>query len=165
MAVKQTLNYNNLRIINRWFNSFMRVIEENSDDYAFYRGMIYSDSAENLHFEWLVSDIDGSISIKNMQYDDRTEDIFYGKKFSLKNDKEVSNAINELLNKIVSLPFSVSKIYFDVSSQFKSGKVFKDPKEAGSYIIYLIADTNNEHTMCVAGSVSGKEIATDWDKL
>lgn len=163
--VKVILKPNVVDTFSKLFKKFKDVIEDNSDDYAFYRGEIYSDSTDNINVDFLVSDENGNMSRKTLAFNPESRIIYYGKKFSLKDDTKVGDAIYSLVEKIQTLPQPVSKIYFDMCPTFKEGKLFKDPKEVGSVIIYLLGKYDNDHSMCYSDAGLSGDLAKDWDNL
>lgn len=149
----------------KWFKRFKDVIENNSDDYAFYRGELYSDSANNINVDFLVSNEDGNIYRKTLTFDPSNRAIYYGKKFSLRDDKEVGDAIYSLVENIQKLSKPVSRVYFDMCQIFREGKLFKDPNEEGSVIIYLIGKYDFDHSMCLSDSNDTGILSKDWNDL
>ena len=164
MAVKEILTEKAVSNMNRLFKSFTDVFQNNSDDYAFYRAEIFADELGDVHISWLLSDINGTFKIKNMVYKDDTGDIFYDNKFELKDSKQIAKAIHNLLVGIEKFPRDLSRIYFDVGT-FKAGKMFMDPREPGSYILYLMSYMagKDEPSFCITnGAVGNNSLTRDW---
>lgn len=165
IAMKEEL----LRVFSKRFLKFTKIITEASDDYSFYRGKIYSDSEGLVHIDFLLADIEGVFKQKGLAYNDATGDIFYDKKFSLKGDAKIAAAIHELLVFLSELPKPISTVYFEIYSTYRIGKMFLDPKEPGSYIVYLLSGhsqnedpSNEEYSYAITGR---SELMKNWNKI
>lgn len=169
MKAKEVISERGLRIFESIFKPFIKAVTESSDDYAFYRGELFSDDNGTIHTNWYVSDIDGAYKVKGFIYNDETGDIFYDKGFVLKNDELVARELHTLLLNIERLGKPISKIHFEVFRSFISGKMFLDPNEAGCYEVYLISLAPNGIDMpsfCMTGGVKGhKSLTCDWNSL
>ena len=168
-VAKIAMKPNLLSAFSKQFVKFSRLIMDSSDDYSFYRGKIFSDESGLIHIDFLVADIDGVFKKKGLSYDDASGDVFYDNKFSLKNDARVSEGLRSLVSFISDLPKPVSTVFFEMGSVYRIGKMFLDPKEPGSYIIYLLSGhsnnedpTNEEFSYGITGS---SELMRNWNGL
>lgn len=160
-----SLKYEVVRKMESVFKPFIKTIEDNSDDYAFYRGAFYVDSNGNIVLDLLASDINGVVKSKSLLYDPEFDRIFYGGKFSLKSDKEISVAIRELISKIEKINPPISKLYFEFTQEFKEGLVVPDSTgEEGEVVLYLIGTFNEDHNLCLQSTDCGI-LSKDWGKL
>lgn len=161
------LNSKYLLYFNQVFQRFMNVIELNNNDYAFYRGELFStDEDDYIHLCWLVTDIDGVYKLKSIEYDDETGEIFCDKKFSFLNPNAVSSAIHTLLEDIEKFQLPLSHVYFETFRGYRASRIVKDPKEKGSYILYLISsDTEDILGSYLTGSIKrNTELIGNWNK-
>lgn len=164
---EKMLNAKYLMYFNKIFQRFMNVVEMNNNEYAFYRGELFSSDLDDyIHLCWLVTDIDGVYKLKSIEYDDETGEIFYDKKFSFVDPKVVSDAIHTLLEEIERFQLPLSHVYFETFRGYRASRIVKDPKEKGSYILYLISsDTEDILGSYLTGSIKrNTELVSNWNK-
>lgn len=167
MENEKRLNSKYLMYFNKLFTRFMNVVENNNNDYAFYRGELYSTNEDDfIHLCWLVSDIDGVYKLKSIAYDDETGEIYYDKRFSFVNQEEVSGAIHTLLEGIERFQLPLSHVYFETFRGYRFSRIVRDSKEAGSYVLYLISsDTEDTLGSYLTGSIKrNTELVGNWNK-
>lgn len=158
-----------VKLFGKHFTKFTKTITDASDDFSFYRGKVFSDEHGMIHIEFLVANIDGVFKRVELIYKDDTGEIFYDKNFSLKNDAVIAKAIHELILFISDLPKPISTVYFEMYNSYRIGKLFLDPKEPGSYIVYLLNGhsqnedpTNEEYSYAISGN---NDLMRNWNKI
>lgn len=129
------------------FLKLSKLIAEGTDVFAFYRGEIYEDSDCTLGMYLVASDENGNFVPLQVIINQVTGSFKYNYGNSIKNwfrfnnEKAILDAIIEVIKVAESLNFSLSTIYFEVATEgYKRGCAEPDPKEEGSYIMYIFSE-------------------------
>lgn len=166
MEGKKVFNKGALSKISYQFSKFKNLLEESTDKYAFFRAKIFSSDENTITIDFVGGDEDGNYKRLSLDYNPVTGDIYYSKRFSLRNEGKVKKAIEDIINFMNSTGESFSTIYFDFSTSFRIGNLFPDPKESGSYICYLIGYTaeKDDPNYCLTEAIKqcGSDLAGTW---
>lgn len=157
--------------LNAWIKEFCDKIQNNCDEYSFYRADLYSNSNCNICMDFMVSDIEGRFRKPAVEYDPATEDLFYemGSKFNFASEDAAKKAIRSLVEKLETFPYPISRVLFDFNHEHKlvKGYAKKDLSEPGSMMLYLEGDNNYREFYNYSEGIPivGIWLAGDWGEL
>lgn len=135
-----------LKAFNGKLLKLSKLISEGTDAFAFYRGEIYEVSEGILGMYLIASDVNGNFVPLQVIINQVTGSFKYEygnakNWFRFNNEKAIFDAIIETIMVAESFKFSLSTIYFEVATEgYKRGCAEPDPKEAGSYIMYIFSE-------------------------
>ena len=166
------LGGNSLMHLERIFTGFKKSIEEASDDFAFFRGELYMEEGEECIFlDLLVSNIDGNYKRFTLQFNPANGLLYLPEKFALqRNEEEVKASIMKCVNALDNIEFPISKLYFDISPSFFTGRLIPDSQAEGMYIMYLIGERDKTgdasgFNFADATATCGSDISGDKKKI
>lgn len=174
-----TLQANVLRAFNDKFLRLSEVIKESTVVYDFYRGEIYETKSGLLGIDYLVTNDKGCFRRFVTEINQDTKQVFYSRNkekfhFSARVEAEIIDCVEDILVTAESFNFSLTKIYFEFSSKYyRKATAELDPKEPGSYIMYLFCDEDLRSKYDLASGYNNlgageekklmKEICGDWE--
>ena len=136
-----------LKAFNGKLLKLSKLISDGTDVFAFYRGEIYEVSEGTLGMYLVASDVNGNFVPLQVSINQVTGSFKYNygnsakNWFRFNNEKAILDAIIEVIMVSESFNFSLSTIYFEVATEgYKRGCAEPDPKEAGSYIMYIFSE-------------------------
>ena len=163
---KKVFNKGALSKISSQFSKFKTLLEDSTDKYAFFRAKIFSSDENTITIDFVGGDEDGNYKRLSLDYNPVSGDIYYSRKFSLRNESKIKKAIEDIINFMNSTGESFSTIYFDFAPTFRIGNLFPDPKEPGSYICYLIGyiAEKDDPNYCLTEAIKtcGNDLAGTW---
>lgn len=169
MSVKK-LRSENIAFISSIFEGFYEALLENCSSHALYRGEIFGDSAGNIRCEMIATNIKGSFEKKYLLLDLESNTMFHSKGLVFDNEKAVQAAYYQLIADIVGrLPWTMNRIYFDISKRFKVGSVesLANSDEKNLYLIgesdmrYLLKSDNDDKKNLV-GEICKPWMSKSW---
>lgn len=119
---------------------FMDVVQDNCDDYAFYRGKVYATEEDKISLEFLGSNISGNPKFLEATYDADKDVMYYSKRFSLNNEEAVIKSLVKLVSFIERVKTPISVLRFDVSTSYKFALATPSPVDPGCAIVSMIGN-------------------------
>lgn len=165
------LQSNVLRDFNYKFVKLSEVIKNSTDVYDFYRGEIFEAESGMLGLGFVVTDIRGNFKRLEIEIDPDDGDFYYsgrGKKafyFSEKVQKEIFRLIDEIIQVAERYKFPVSRIYFELTEKYyRKATAENDPKEKGSFILYMFCNENLRRKYCLSEAYSAKKEQAEGER-
>lgn len=150
MFKKKVLDEKVTKQIGKYVKEFSSVIEENNDDYAFYRGEVYSEN-DMICIRFRVSDENGIEGTAEMVFNPESDTLSYSKKFSMKNEQEVIKALVKFISKIERFNPPISVLRFDIGMSYQYCQIEPSVDDPGCAIMLIVATKSKD--------VSGREIS------
>lgn len=143
---KKKLTVSQLKSLQRVCDNFRKLVEANSDDYAFYRCTLTSDG-DIIYAVFSGANEDGNIIQSQFGYSLSKEET-YCRKISFRKEAVVANALYDLIVNLMNLiPFNVGMLDFPVEGEFKEGFIMDYNQEPGTALIIVEDSLKNEDFM------------------
>lgn len=167
MVKKRMLTDGELRKFAHVVKEFTDVIQENNDDYAFYRGMVYTDvTGDVICVDFSVTDIDAREYTHTMYYNVVTNAISYSKRMSMNNDSKVIAALVKLVSRLERFDPPISKLRFDISAGYEYGFIDPSVEDEGCAVVTIFGMRPRDVQGRVYGFKlsKGGELTDGWGK-
>lgn len=150
------LSRGQLNEIGSCLKDLSRVINDSSENYAYYRGRMYSKDDDKIYLVLLASKESGALIKVPLAWDYNTNRLHSDKKIQWVKGypEKVTREIKRAIQKIMELPFNVGTINFDLAVPFDSGYMSPSGEETGCYDLYLFNDLIRDMS---GGAMTGDE--------
>lgn len=143
---KKPLTKAQLTSLQRVCNEFRKLVEANSDDYAFYRCTLTCDG-NTIYAVFSGADEKGNIVQSQMGYSLESGTIFT-RKVSFRKENIVGQSLYNLIVGLMRLiPFNVGMLDFPIEGAFEEGFIMDYNKEKGTALIIIKDSIDNKDFM------------------
>lgn len=143
--------------------SFMSVIEENNNDFAFYKGKIFSEGENLICMKFVVTDMAGSDKSAEAMYNADKNEMTYSSGFSFINEKKVIAALVKFVSLIERFNPPISVVRFDVSVGYKYALIEPSTEDKGCAIVSVIGKFFQDTSYGITSRKKHGDLAERWE--